>query len=365
MKLELHTAPFKKSPNEPRKPRNNPGFRKVLNERLDQKKALNSRQEVDANTTAQEPQAQETPETLNDAELNSTSDDSQNEDSSNSFEEANEEAMEQALNSEELDEDAVPEAFEGVAQAVLIDVEETELVIVPVFTPIANEITSGLAAGSAPIDSEPVLNDWSNAFTAKAGEALLTSDEVDKDVIQNNVTPRGFDGGAIALPKNFQATILHSPISLDLNPVQSSNQLAELVELQIQNSKAPDGAKSLSVSLNPEGFGRLRIKATSDGAVMRVKLQLENADAAKMIERLMPQLEAQIAASVAMPVEFELVQEDLIGDDELAQQFAEGGDDSGEQAATDQDSSSELVNEWTQALEDPVLGRGQTLHVVA
>jgi hypothetical protein len=59
-----------------------------------------------------------------------------------------------------------------------------------------------------------------------------------------------------------------------------------------------------------------------------------------------------------------LVQEDLIGDDELAQQFAEGGDDSGEQAATDQDSSSELVNEWTQALEDPVLLRGQTFHVV-
>jgi flagellar hook-length control protein FliK len=252
----------------------------------------------------------------------------------------------------------------------LVDIEDTELVAVPIIVPIATEITGAVAAGPGANDSAPVLSDWSNAFTAQTGEqlvadeTLVTSDEADKDAPKNSGAARGLDGGAIALPNNFQATSVITPITLDLNPAQSSSQLAELVELQIQNTKAPDGAKGLTVSLNPEGFGRLRINATSDGSVMRVKLQLENVDAAKMIEQLMPQLEAQIAASVAMPVEFELVQEDLLGDDEWAQQFAEADDDEGEPAPSDQDASSELVNEWTQALEDPVLGRGQTFHVV-
>jgi hypothetical protein len=368
MRLEINKAAFKKASSEPLKPKPTQGFRKVLNEGFDRNTAQDSRQEGDTQVAPVEPQA---PETLEDGELNSASEDSQSEEGSDSFEQANEEASEQALSGEELDEELVADTFGGVVQAVLIDIEETELVAGPVVIPIATEITSAFASGPAPSDSAPILNDWSNAFTAQAGEqlvtdeVLLTNDETDSGTAKHKSAPLGLDGGIIALPKNFQATNLNSSISLDLNQPQSSNQLAELVELQIQNSKTPDGAKRLSVSLNPEGFGRLRINATNDGSVMRVKLQIENADASKMIEQLMPQLEAQIAASVAMPVEFELVQEDLIGDDELAQQFTEDDGAKGEQTPEGQDASSELVSEWTQALEDPVLGRGQTLHVVA
>ena len=141
-------------------------------------------------------------------------------------------------------------------------------------------------------------------------------------------------------------------------------QLNDLVTLQIKASKSPEGAKRLTLLLNPAGLGRMQIMAESNQGRMLVQMKVEQGDAARLLEQILPQLEAQIAASTAMPVEFELVQEDQIGaDSDLESTAFEGASD--EQEDGTEQTDGDLVEEWNQALEDPVLDGGQTLHVVA
>jgi flagellar hook-length control protein FliK len=151
---------------------------------------------------------------------------------------------------------------------------------------------------------------------------------------------------------------------LDLAKPQAMERLQDLVEFQIRASKSPNGAKQLSLTLNPEGLGRLRILAQTDGDKMRVMLKVEQGDAARLIERVLPHLEAQIAASVAMPVEFELVQEEILGND-AGLQLGEFADQEGDSDQADSGEEGDLVDQWTKHLEEPVLDLGQTLHVVA
>ena len=66
---------------------------------------------------------------------------------------------------------------------------------------------------------------------------------------------------------------------LDLAKPQAMERLQDLVEFQIRASKSPNGAKQLSLTLNPEGLGRLRILAQTDGDKMRVMLKVEQGDA--------------------------------------------------------------------------------------
>ena len=140
--------------------------------------------------------------------------------------------------------------------------------------------------------------------------------------------------------------------------------LQDLIEFQIRASKSPNGAKQLSLTLNPEGLGRLRILARTDGDKMRIMLKVEQGDASRLIERVLPHLEAQIAASVAMPVEFELIQEEILGNDS-GLQLGEFADQEGHSDEADSGEDSDLVDQWTKHLEEPVLDLGQTLHVVA
>ena len=86
--------------------------------------------------------------------------------------------------------------------------------------------------------------------------------------------------------------------------------------------------------------------------------------ARRLIERVIPQLEAQIAASVALPVEFELIQDERLSQD-AAEQFGDFEDDQSTHDQDEQNEDSDLVEQWTKSLEEPVLDLGQTLHVVA
>ena len=79
---------------------------------------------------------------------------------------------------------------------------------------------------------------------------------------------------------------------------------------------------------------------------------------------MIPQLEAQIAASVALPVEFELIQEERLSQD-ASDHLGDFEDDQSTHDQDEHDEDSDLVEQWTKSLEEPVLDLGQTLHVVA
>ena len=223
-------------------------------------------------------------------------------------------------------------------------------------------------AGTLQRAETPLVSGWSQAFSAQPVEAEQATSElvlkISEDALtQQSVTPE-LSGGSVRLPEGMVAIQPELLAPLDLASPQATDRLQDLVELQIRASKSPAGAKQLSLTLNPEGLGRLRILAQTDGDKMRLMLKVEQGDAARLIERVLPQLEAQIAASVAMPVEFELVQEEILAND-TGLQLGDFADQEGHSDEAESGEEGDLVDQWTKQLEEPVLDLGQTLHVVA
>jgi hypothetical protein len=243
--------------------------------------------------------------------------------------------------------------------------EEAPLVALPIAI-LPAELTN-----PTPSQEAPLISDWSQAFSHQ----VVDNSEAQSGTLEGDLQKfSGADsainksdllvGGAIKLPQGFVPVAIEAQIPLDLAQAKAFDQLSDLVALQIKASTSPSGAKSLTLLLSPEGLGRMRVVAESYQGRMRVQLQVEKGDAARMIEQLLPQLEAQIAASTSMPVEFELIQEELFsGENETTDRSLE--EESAEQDNDSQGADTDLVNEWNLALEEPVLERGQTLHVVA
>jgi len=216
----------------------------------------------------------------------------------------------------------------------------------------------------------PLISDWSQAFAAQAldNTSDLPEEFRFETLLQKGgeagVDQAGLSGGAIKLPQGFTPLAAEAQIPLQLAQPKALEQLNDLVTLQIKASQSPEGAKRLTLLLSPEGLGRMRVLAESDQGRIRVQLKVEQGDAARLIEALLPQLEAQIAASTAMPVEFELIQEDRLSDGDEAANPSLDDESEGSEGGTESNDAS-LVDEWNQALEETVLERGQTLHVVA
>lgn len=223
-------------------------------------------------------------------------------------------------------------------------------------------------AGTLQRTEAPLANTWSQAFSAHPVEADVVNPEAallsGEEQSSQLVATAELSGGSVRLPEGMVAIQPELLAPLDLAKPQAMERLQDLVEFQIRASKSPNGAKQLSLTLNPEGLGRLRILAQTDGDKMRVMLKVEQGDAARLIERVLPHLEAQIAASVAMPVEFELVQEEILGND-AGLQLGEFADQEGDSDQADSGEEGDLVDQWNKHLEEPVLDLGQTLHVVA
>ena len=212
------------------------------------------------------------------------------------------------------------------------------------------------------------MEGWSQAFSVQPVDAEQASAEMavlnGEDQSAQSAVHADLSGGAVRLPEGMVVIQPELLAPLDLAKPQAMERLQDLVEFQIRASKSPNGAKQLSLTLNPEGLGRLRILAQTDGDKMRIMLKVEQGDAARLIERVLPHLEAQIAASVAMPVEFELIQEEILGHDS-GLQLGEFADQEGHSDEADSGDDDDLVDQWTKHLEEPVLDLGQTLHVVA
>ena len=302
---------------------------------------------------------------------------------------ADESSEEQAANSETQDENQDEQggeltlAFEVQPEEdAILGFEETlvesigEDAIRPEVHGIA--LAAEVVAASVPADEvtpsaqkeAPLISDWSQAFSARTlDDSSGVSQEFQLETAaqkagEASVDSSGLSGGAIKLPQGFAPLLAEAQLPVDLAQPKALQQLSDLVTLQIKASQSPEGAKRLTLLLSPEGLGRMRILAESDQGRIRVQLKVEQGDAARLIEALLPHLEAQIAASTAMPVEFDLIQEDRLGEgDEAANPSLDG--DSEEADGGAQNTDADLIDEWNQALEDPVLERGQTLHVVA
>ncbi len=303
------------------------------------------------------------------------------------LDQADEADQEQAANAETQGEtDAEPNEEADLDVAVEADPEWVEQFDQALVVAVAQEGKTLSAAGPAQdavlgasgqmsaLDT-PLVSDWAQAFAVKdiAAQTLTESDLVPQEfridstglpVADQAVEISQLGEGAIKLKQGFVPVAIDAQIPLDLAQPKALEQLNDLVALQIRASKSPEGAKRLTLLLSPAGLGRMQIMAQSDQGRMLVQLKVEQGDAARMLEQILPQLEAQIVASTAMPVEFELVQEDSLGTDSEAANsaFEDGVED---QEAGTKESEGDLVEEWNQALEDPVLERGQTLHVVA
>ena len=280
---------------------------------------------------------------------------------------------------DELAFDVLDDLLAQGSEEVLVDelvIQETEILDeVDEFAPIPVAIPLKSLSEPAPvkIKESTLMSGWAQAFDAQPFdvqpvEQQLAASELTQadgdDPLAQNLTKTELSGGAIKLPEGMTPVRLELATPVDLTKPQAVERLQDVIEFQIRASKSPSGAKQLSLTLNPEGLGRLRIMAQSEGDKMRITLKVEQGDAARLIERVIPQLEAQIAASVALPVEFELIQDEVLSQD-ASEQF---GDFEDNQSAEDQDESSDdpdLVEQWTKSLEEPVLDLGQTLHVVA
>ena len=239
--------------------------------------------------------------------------------------------------------------------------------------PVAIPLEAMSKEGVPTTEKSPVVSGWAQAFDAQPLDAqpmeqqAVVSEAVQadsEDPLQINLMKTDAPDGAIKVPEGMTPVRLELTTPLDLTKPQAPERLQEAIEFQIRASKGPNGAKQLSLTLNPEGLGRLRILAQSDGDKMRITLKVEQGDAARLIERVIPQLEAQIAASVALPVEFELIQDERLSQD-AAEQFGDFEDDQSTHDQDEQNEDSDLVEQWTKSLEEPVLDLGQTLHVVA
>jgi len=271
-------------------------------------------------------------------------------------------ALVEATETERIDEPAISEP-------IMMETADLEAATDFAAAPVAIPLEALSDEGALKPKDSPLVSGWSQAFDAQPVEQQANTVEFkqadsDDSLVNNNVVKNDLSGGAIKLPEGMTPLRLELAAPLDLTKNQAVERLQNAIEFQIRASKSPTGAKQLSLTLNPEGLGRLRILARSDGDTMRITLKVEQGDAARMIERVIPQLEAQIAASVALPVEFELIRDELMGQD-APENFTDFED---EQSTHDQDEhneDSDLVEQWTKSLEEPVLDLGQTLHVVA
>jgi hypothetical protein len=260
--------------------------------------------------------------------------------------------------------DELPETFD---QSLTATVNED---VATLALPVAAMPTELINVTPTQSKETPLISDWSQAFGAQVIDnsdplpETLLAESKNLSAVDSAANPDLLLGGAIKLPQGFVPVAVEAQIPLDLAAAKALDQLTDLVALQIKASTSPAGAKRLTLLLSPEGLGRMRILAESDQGRMRVQLQVEKGDAARMIEQLLPQLEAQIAASTSMPVEFELIQEELFSDDnEMTDRSLE--EQSEERDSDSQSTDADLVEEWNQAFEEPALERGQTLHVVA
>ena len=202
------------------------------------------------------------------------------------------------------------------------------------------------------------------ATGAGAGQPVVKAAAQADSTTDDAATKLGVSGGRIAVPDTMRSVRPVAIASIDLSQPQATQNLQAVVAFQIRASQSPSGAKQLSLTLNPEGLGRLRILAQTEGETVRVSLKVEQGDAARLLERMMPQIEAQLAASMAMPVEFDVIQEDRLGADGEDLYEADTEDQPGQDHQEQADDDG-LVEQWTQSLEEPVLDLGQTLHVVA
>ena len=356
------------------------GFSRVLNERVNsahqdsptQAGAVDSTPEGDIEEPNQDTELNESVEEQEnqDAQTNTGGDQASDEQASEAFDlvdeltlESLDDALVEGVETERVDEPAVSEP---------IMAEPADLKAATDFAaaPVAIPLETLSEEGALKAKDSPVVSGWSQAFDAQPVEQQASAaefkqaDSDDSLGTNNNIVKNDLSGGAIKLPEGMTPVRLELTTPLDLTKNQAVERLQNAIEFQIRASRSPAGAKQLSLTLNPEGLGRLRILARSEGDTMRITLKVEQGDAARMIERVIPQLEAQIAASVALPVEFELIRDELMGQD-APENFTDLED---EQATHDEDEyneDSDLVEQWTRSLEEPVLDLGQTLHVVA
>lgn len=273
------------------------------------------------------------------------------------------------LTLEALDEALTPDSNEVPGHDVVIqDVQITEEAVVFAPAPVAIPLDALSEAGTLVTRESPVVSGWTQAFDAQPMEQSLGASEIkptdSEEPLLINVIKTDLSGGAIKLPEGMTPVRLDLTTPLDLTKTVAVERLQDVIEFQLRASKSPAGAKQLSLTLNPEGLGRLRILAQSEGDKMRITLKVEQGDAARLIERVIPQLEAQIAASVALPVEFELIQEERLSQD-ASDHLGDFEDDQSTHDQDEHDEDSDLVEQWTKSLEEPVLDLGQTLHVVA
>lgn len=354
------------------------GFNRVLNERVNtahqdsstQAGTVDSTVEGDIEEPNQDTELKESVEEQEnqEAQTNTGGDQSGDEQASEAFDLVDEltlelldDALVEAVETERIDEPAVSEPI----MMEPADLKAaTDFAAAPVVVPLENLIEDGALKAK----DSPLVSGWSQAFdvqpVAQQASAAEFKQVDSDDPLVNHVVKNDLSGGAIKLPEGMTPARLELATPLDLTKNQTVERLQNAIEFQIRASRSPAGAKQLSLTLNPEGLGRLRILARSEGDTTRITLKVEQGDAARMIERVIPQLEAQIAASVALPVEFELIRDELMGQD-APENFTDLED---EQATHDEDEhneDSDLVEQWTKSLEEPVLDLGQTLHVVA
>ena len=361
------------------KPEQKGGFSRVLNERVNsahqdsstQAGAVDSTAEGDIEEPNQDTEVNESVDEQEnqDAQTNTGGDQPSDEQASEAFDLVDELTLEsldgalvEATETERIDEPAISEP-------IMMETADLEAATDFAAAPVAIPLEALSDEGALKPKDSPLVSGWSQAFDAQPVEQQANTVEFkqadsDDSLVNNNVVKNDLSGGAIKLPEGMTPLRLELAAPLDLTKNQAVERLQNAIEFQIRASKSPTGAKQLSLTLNPEGLGRLRILARSDGDTMRITLKVEQGDAARMIERVIPQLEAQIAASVALPVEFELIRDELMGQD-APENFTDFED---EQSTHDQDEhneDSDLVEQWTKSLEEPVLDLGQTLHVVA
>ena len=213
--------------------------------------------------------------------------------------------------------------------------------------------------------SEPVAG----FFASKGGDQAIPAQGDPGSPAVDLVAPEAVGdavsaAGRIALPIGMVAQSAEVLPVVNLNASAAVERLTELVDAHLRSGRSPTGGKQLSLLLHPEGLGRLRILAQTDASGLRVRLEVENAEAARMLERILPQMEARLAAQMALPVQFEvLTDEHQANSDELGFSDPPPSDSDPEQEGQEAGEEA-LIDEWTQALEDRPLELGQQLHVV-
>jgi hypothetical protein len=257
-----------------------------------------------------------------------------------------------------------------------VELDPSTIMTAGVAAPIvANEVVGGVgAAQGGAAQPEVVAMAGANALLPElvASPSAEQAGLVDADApgagvevaVLEAADAGAHSAGRIVLPTGMTPQNTEVLPVVDLSTSAAVERLTELIDVHLRSGRSPTGGKQLSLLLYPEGLGRLRILAQTDTRGLRLRLQLENADAARLLERMLPQMEARLAAQMAMPVQLEVItDEHQAGSDELI--FSDGSNsESGSEQERPEGDEEDLVDEWTQALEEPLLERGQQLHVV-